>query len=75
MFFPFPEGVDKDKMEEWGHSTAQDAARCAKEAGVSQLYLFHLSPRYKDAEGHIAEASKIFPGVVVPSDLDVLTIK
>jgi len=43
-----------------GHSTAADAARTARDAGVGQLVLGHYSTRYDGPEGHEAEARAIF---------------
>jgi ribonuclease Z len=42
------------------HSTAKQAAQIAKQAGVSKLYLGHLSARYSDEKEHEAEARKEF---------------
>jgi len=56
------------------HSTATDAARIAELAGVQQLVLTHISPRY-DADGGagldalLSEARAIFPASEVAYDL------
>jgi ribonuclease Z len=48
------------------HSRAVDAARTAKEAGVKQLVLVHLSSRQKDAS--LAAAQKIFANTILGTD-------
>lgn len=63
-----------DRAREDGHSTATDAARVAKKAGVKQLALFHISARYEDASILVKEASKVFPNVLVATDLLQLDI-
>lgn len=55
------------------HSTVAEAARLASEAGVRALCLNHLSSRYED-EAIRAEAQAIFPGVIVPADLDLVSV-
>lgn len=55
--------ADEDK-----HSTALDAARVAKEAGVKQLVLFHISNRYKDMTLIEDEAKTVFENVKVARD-------
>lgn len=42
------------------HSTAKQAARIAKMAGISHLYMGHLSARYADGKEHEAEARQEF---------------
>ena len=52
-----------------GHSTARDAARTARAAGVGQLVLGHYSTRYASGDGHEAEARELFPNTVAADDL------
>jgi ribonuclease Z len=56
-----------------GHLTAGQAARLARDAGVSALYLTHISGRY--AAGAIAaEAARFFPGTRVMNDFDRVAV-
>jgi ribonuclease Z len=59
----------------WGHSTAADAARMAKEAGVKQLVLTHLSSRYLGSELLLEEARAIFQNSHVAEDLWSMDLK
>lgn len=45
------------------HSTAEEAARIARDAGVGRLILGHYSTRYTDLESFRKEAQEHFPGV------------
>ncbi len=51
-----------------GHSTAAQAARMAREAGVGRLILGHFSTRYKNLERFREEAAPIFPKVELAAD-------
>ena len=55
------------------HSTASDAARVARAAGVSLLVLTHFSPRYFGPE-LLREAREIFPATVAPRDFDLIEV-
>lgn len=50
----------KDRAKSTFHSTAQQAAQIAKEAGVDELIIGHFSARYYTADEHLAEAEPIF---------------
>jgi ribonuclease Z len=64
---------ERDRAAETSHSTAQQAAELARDAGVKLLALTHLSPRYFGPE--IArEARDVFPNTSVPRDFDVVEI-
>jgi ribonuclease Z len=62
---------EEARARETGHSTAPEAAKVAREAGVSLLALTHLSSRYF---GPVIEkeAREIFDRSVVPRDFDVI---
>lgn len=51
---------ERDRAKHTKHSTAMDAARIAKAAKVSTLYIGHLSARYRGFTDHIEEARSIF---------------
>ena len=54
---------------ETGHSTAQEAAALARDAGVRRLVLTHISARYnRDAPELLAEATAIFPTTTIARD-------
>ena len=50
------------------HSTAKQAARIAKDAGVEELILGHFSTRYKEISNFAEEARTIFPDVLLADD-------
>jgi ribonuclease Z len=57
------------------HSTAEEAAKTAREAGARQLALTHFSQRYPDASRHLADSRKIFQNTIALSDFDRVEIK
>lgn len=60
---------DAALAEQYAHLTARSAAELARDAGVRQLVLTHLSQRYPTAHEHLAEAAAVFPDVIVAEDL------
>ncbi|HBG23794.1 MAG: hypothetical protein A2X17_03055 [Bacteroidetes bacterium GWF2_41_61] len=55
-------GADLEKMaRDTMHSTAADAASCAKDAGAGRLLIGHFSSRYKDQNILLEQAREIFP--------------
>jgi ribonuclease Z len=65
----------KDRAEKTYHSTAVQAARLAKEAGVGRLLIGHISARYSSAEDHLEEARSIFPETDAAKDGLVTEVK
>lgn len=62
-------GSDREaEAAEAKHSTAAQAAKVAKKAGVKRLLLTHLSGRYLDTAPLLSEARAIFPGTAVADD-------
>ncbi len=57
------------------HSTARDAALCARDAGVGRLLLGHYSSRYTSLGDLLSEAREIFPETYLTNDGDVFDIE
>jgi ribonuclease Z len=64
---------EADRARETQHSTAEQAAKAAREADVLMLALVHLSTRYGGREIR-EEARELFPRTVVPRDFDTIEI-
>jgi ribonuclease Z len=62
--------AERDVAEAFGHLTAGQAARLARDAGVRNLVLHHISRRY-GARQIQEEASPLFPAVHVARDFDL----
>jgi ribonuclease Z len=60
---------DVDMAHRFAHLTAAQAAHLAREAGVKQLVLTHVSRRYREAE-IVDEARAVFSNTVVARDFD-----
>ena len=56
-------------------STAADAARVAREAGVGDLTLIHIDPRLEDLSFLLQDAATIFERVAIGEDEMVLGIE
>ena len=65
---------EADLAERFGHLTAAKSAQLAKEANIRDLYLSHLSRRYRERD-ILEEAQKVFPTVHVARDFDKFQIK
>jgi len=57
------------QANEWGHSSARQAAELANAAEVSTMFLTHFSARYKELEPLESEARILFPGSLAARDL------
>jgi len=60
---------NREKADEYRHSTAKIAAEAARDAGVKNLVLTHISPRYDDADVLVDEAKEVFGNVIAANDL------
>lgn len=60
-----------DKAALRWHSTTEDAARCARDAGVGKLVVGHYSSRITDFDAYLAECVAIFPNTAAAKDGDV----
>lgn len=61
--------AEAELAKAYDHLTASQAARLARDAGVGQLILTHISRRYGNKQV-LAEAQAIFPNTVVARDFD-----
>lgn len=66
---------DRDKAAETLHSTAAQAARQARDAGVRKLILGHFSARYKDLAPLLQEAQQIFPNSFLAIEGETLDLE
>jgi ribonuclease Z len=57
-----------------GHLTAAAAGQLARDAGVGELLLTHISGRYQPKE-ILAEAARLFPAVRVVADFDRTSVR
>ncbi len=65
-----------DRAAETGHSTATQAGKLARDAGVRKLALVHTSSRYAGQRGRLRkEAETIFEGeTILPADGDTIDV-
>jgi ribonuclease Z len=57
------------EANDWGHSSARQAAELARAAEAGGLFLTHFSSRYKELEPLESEARVVFPGTRAARDL------
>ncbi|MGQ0535006.1 MAG: ribonuclease Z [Methanobacteriota archaeon] len=62
-------GNDFPEANEYGHSTAAQAAYIAAKAEAKRLYLTHFSARYTGVRQLVEEARKVFPAAEAAHDL------
>jgi ribonuclease Z len=65
---------EADLAKDFGHITAAQAAELANEAKIRELYLTHLSRRYRERDV-LEEAQAVFPTAHVARDFDQFQIK
>ncbi|MGQ9542744.1 MAG: ribonuclease Z [Candidatus Bathyarchaeia archaeon] len=63
-----------ERAREYGHSTAIEAAKIAREANTCKLVLLHISAMYKDATPLLNEAREIFPNTILAYDMMKLSL-
>jgi ribonuclease Z len=62
-------GKDMGKLAKiTGHSTTEDAARTAADAGAGTLIIGHFSARYREPGMLLAEAKELFPATLAAKD-------
>jgi len=66
--------AEAEMARQFSHLTAADAADLASAAGVKQLFITHISRRYRDKDVE-REAQAIFPTAHVVHDFDQYAIK
>lgn len=66
---------DEAKAVETMHSTAQQAAQIAQQAGAKKLLVGHFSARYKDLSPLLKEAVTIFPNTYLAQEGDTFVIE
>ena len=57
------------EAQQYGHSTAAQAARTARDAGARRLLITHFSTRFPDPAPLLEEARAIFPDTILAEDL------
>ncbi len=65
---------EADLARQFGHLTARQAAELALETSVRQLYLTHISRRYREREV-LEEAQSVFPNTAVARDFDHIQVR
>jgi ribonuclease Z len=65
---------ETEMARDFAHLTAGQAADLAKEAGVGQLILTHISRRYRERDV-VKEARAVFPNTMVARDFDTYQVK
>jgi ribonuclease Z len=62
------------EAQQYGHSTAAQAARTARDSGARRLLLTHFSTRFPDPTPLLEEARAIFPDTVLAEDLTEIEV-
>ncbi len=69
----FSRGMEDKAVKHW-HSTSEQAACCARDAGVGRLLIGHYSSRITDFDALLKECTDIFPDTRAAQDGDVIEI-
>ncbi len=65
---------EKEMARQFSHLTAKDSAQLALKANAKQLFITHISRRYRDKDVE-KEAKAVFPHTIVARDFDTFAIK
>jgi len=65
---------DQDLAKKFGHLTAKQAGELAQDCNVKDLYLTHISRRYREHQIR-EDACSVFPNTTVVRDFDQVTIR
>ena len=69
----YPQEMADKAAARW-HSTAGQAAQCARDAGAGRLVIGHYSSRIKDFDALLQECRDIFPPTTAAQDGDIFEI-
>lgn len=69
------EQKDAERARLTGHSTGQEAAQVAHDAGVGRLIVGHYSARYKTSDRILAEAQAVFPNTLAADEGMIVSIE
>lgn len=62
------------RARKYWHSTAEEAAMVARDAGVGKLILGHYSARYEDEKVLLDEARKVFSNTILAEEMTVINV-
>lgn len=62
------------RARKYWHSTAEEAARVARDAGAGKLILGHYSARYENEHLLLEEAQKVFPNTILAEEMAVINV-
>lgn len=65
---------EAEMAKQFSHLTARDAAQLAAQANVKQLFITHVSRRYRDKDVE-KEAQEVYPNAIVARDFDKFMVK
>ena len=61
-----------DRAVDHWHTTSEQAAQCARDAGVGRLVIGHYSSRITDFDALLQEFRDVFPDTTAAQDGDVI---